>query len=205
MDTDSKPVGPSMAGAALDAKPKKKPRGPSMKKKAIYIQSRLCFHEVPRHTIKAKEYSIADIESVYKTPKDRALADPDNSMGEDRDDEEEEEKETYLYEVNPDFDSAVYAERALALYERISEKAAAMRQEGLDFDKVTKQVDRLHKVSNGGTGRKPRKPKPCRSKIPQRMQDYIRDVMSSTCEIMSTTRMIALLRAKFPNEETYPK
>lgn len=89
----------------------------------------------------------------------------------------------------------------MAIYERLLAKSEGLQQRW-DPLSAEKEIDRLHKVP--GTRRK-KAPLPCRSKIPMKMQDYIREVVESSGSIMTTTRMIALLKNKFPNEESYPK
>ena len=47
METREKKSQPAALPTRLDGKPIRKVRGPSMKKKVIYLQSRLCYIGVP--------------------------------------------------------------------------------------------------------------------------------------------------------------
>lgn len=52
MESLSNNIGPSAPVVNVEQKPKRKGRGPSLKKKIIYLQSRVCYLGVPRNTIK---------------------------------------------------------------------------------------------------------------------------------------------------------
>ena len=96
---------------ASDPRPKRKGRGPSMKKKVVYLQSNVCFLDMSRQTIKAREYSNAEILNVYTAPTGQQKPDdqqPIENLLSDAE-ESEEEKEQFLYEVNPDIDGEEYA------------------------------------------------------------------------------------------------
>jgi hypothetical protein len=108
-----------------------------------------------------------------------------------------------LYETNFEVDSAEYARKSLAVYERLTLLSETSRS--FDPSSLDSKIDHLHKLRSSGNSKKGKRvPKPCRSKMAEKFKVYIKEVMDSTGEIITTSRMKRLLMAKFPTEETYP-
>lgn len=71
MESTSSNKDSAITGNTVDTKPKRKGRGPGLKKKIIYLQSRLCHLKMHRHTIKAQEYSSSDLSKAYIAPPEK--------------------------------------------------------------------------------------------------------------------------------------